>query len=179
MAEERPQRRQQARIAARRPAVPGAPGEVFEQGRTVGAGQPAAGAIAPARKAFEVAAVAVQRLLRQPAFGPDRVDEGLDRARIGLRQRRQGCGECAAVGWGGHGGCGLWLVACGLWLELRLRLAGWGSRVAREERGTGGKAAILPFTGECARRAGTPAGGGRMGAQARKDRKSERGGKGR
>src|SRR3546814_7684740 len=114
MAEERPQRRQQARIAARRPAVPGTPGEVFEQPSPVRAGQPALRAVAPARVAFEVAAVAVQRLLRQPALGPDCVDEGLDHARIGLPERRQGCGESAAVGWGAHGGCGLWLVA-GVW----------------------------------------------------------------
>src|SRR3546814_4751664 len=150
MAEERPQLRQQARMAARRPAVPGTPGVVFELPSPFRAGQPALRAVAPARVAFEGAAVAVQRLLRQPAVGPDCVDEGLDHARIGLRQRRQGCGECAAVGWGGHGGCGLWLVACG-WNWSWSCGCGWlagGASVARQQRGTRGNTALLSFRSE-------------------------------
>src|SRR3546814_4177739 len=61
------------------------------------------------------------------------------------------------------------LVACGLWLELRLRLAGWGSSVARQQRGTRGNAALLPFTGEGARRACPREGGGRMRARERSE----------
>src|SRR5690606_29416293 len=118
-------RRQQPRVAARRPAVPGAPGQVVEQRRAVGAGQSATGAAAPAREALEVAPVAVQRLPGQAALGPDRVEEGRDGAGIGLRDGRQLTGELAAVGGGGHGAV-RWLVAGGWWLVA----GGWTS-VAR------------------------------------------------
>jgi hypothetical protein len=86
------------RIAALRIAFARAPGEIVEQRRAIGAAEPAAGAIAPAREAFEVAAVTVERRSRQAALGPDRIDERLDRAHVRVGRRRLAHGLRAAFG---------------------------------------------------------------------------------
>ena len=101
--EERAQRRQQAGVAARRIALPRAPGKVVEQHRAIRAGQAAARTVAPACQALQVAAIAGLGLLGQPGLGPDRLDEIMDRGRIGIAQRRQRHGAGAALGGRGRG----------------------------------------------------------------------------
>ena len=98
---ERPQRGQQARVAARRPAFATAPGQVVEQAGAVRTGDIAA--VAPAREALQVAAVAVQGLPRGAGLRPPGVDEGIDGARVAVAQRRQPHRARSALGGRGRG----------------------------------------------------------------------------
>ncbi len=102
--EERTQGGEQAGIAARRPAMTGAPGEVIEQPGAIEASQATRGAITPAREPFEIAPIAVQAGARKAVFGPGGVEEALDADVVVVAQLGQVLHELAAqCGGGGVG----------------------------------------------------------------------------
>ncbi len=85
-AEEVPQRRQQARVAARAVAAAQAFTEVVVQVRTRRARETHACMRAPAREALEVAPVACERVFGEAAFGPCTLEEIIDRAAVAAVQ---------------------------------------------------------------------------------------------
>ena len=108
---------QQARVAARRPAVAGAPGQVVEQPGTFDAGQATVASIHPTRQPFQVAAIAVQGGAGQAVLGPDRIEEALD-AHTRRRAARAVAGPAGGVRRGGNKG-----HACRIRGPLRARPA--------------------------------------------------------
>ncbi|MNV37353.1 hypothetical protein D3C71_1288690 [compost metagenome] len=96
--EKRTQRRQQTCIAARRPAVPGAPRQVIKQTCAIDPGQATASTVAPARQSFQIAPIAVQRRTRQALLGPDDIQKPLDGTFIRVTQRRQLLHQLATFG---------------------------------------------------------------------------------